>query len=162
MAAPTPAAYQAPTGRRLSTGHRTTITFTADPTISFFYGDVTPPGLEGGDPIMLKSQSSTEWRMKAARRLKEVTDSTAMVGYDPALTMAEVADLINVETTVTFHYPDGAQMAFYGYLKSFIPGTNTDEEEPEATITIVATLRDPSTCLEEGPVWVEGTGTGPC
>jgi hypothetical protein len=162
MAAPTPSAFVQAAGRRLSNGYQTTITFAADTNVSFWYGDVTPPGIDGGEPIMLKTQNSTEWRMKSPQRLKEVTDSTAVVGYDPAVTYAEVADLVNVETTITYHYPDGSQMAFYGYLRSFAPSAMTDGAEPEATITIVATNRDPETCAEEGPVWVEGTGTGPC
>jgi hypothetical protein len=67
--------------------------------------------------------------------------------------------LINNETTITVHFPDGSTLAFYGYLKTFEPQEMTEGEQPEAECEFVVTNWDPANRVEAGPVMVEVAGT---
>lgn len=159
MAAPTPTDRVAPTGRQLKNGFKSLITFENDSNIQLWEKSVKPPGYDGGDPNDVTTMHNEVYRTKApGTELIEMTDATAVVGYDPAVQDA-IVQLVNNPQSITITWPDGAQLAFYGYLKSFEPGDLAERVNPEATITIVVTNVDPETCAEEGPVFVPGTGT---
>lgn len=161
MAAPTPATRSTPSGRPLGDGHQTLVAFTSDQNIEFWEQEVTPPGLDAGDALVITTMHNTRWRTKHAPALVDMTDMTIMVAYDPVLYTAILA-LLGVNTTVTVHFPDHSSLAFYGYLKSFEPDALKENEQPKATITVVPTNADPTTCAEEGPVYTDGPGTTPC
>lgn len=141
MAAPTATARSTPVGAALRNGHGTKITFAADPDISFWEKQVTPPALEGGDAIDVTTMFNVAVKSKAAPELVDVGDTTATVAYTPEV-LAQIIALINVETTITLTHPNGDTWAFYGYLKSFTPQTNTTNGQPEAQIVVVATNTD--------------------
>lgn len=158
MANPVATARGTPTGVLLRDGYQSLITFASNPTVAFFEKTVTPPGMDGGDPISQTTMHNVLVRTKAPRYLHEVTDTQTMVAYDPCV-WDEIYALINTVTTITIHFPDGSTLAFFGYLKSFIPGELSDGAQPEATIVIVATNIDPATCTEKLPVMTCGTGS---
>ncbi len=145
-------ARQTPAGTALDDGFSTKIAFAADPDVSFWEKTVTPPGVEGGDAIEQTTMFNTAWRTFAARALKTLTDSSVTAAYDPKV-YDQIIALINVEGLITVHFPDASTIDFYGFLKDFTPGENSEGEQPEADITIIATNINPSTGAEAAPVY---------
>lgn len=152
MTAPTVTARGTPAGARLTDGFSTTIAFAADSDASFWEVTITPPGMDGGDPIDNTTMLNTNWRTFAARALKTLTESKITAAYDPLL-YSNILDLINVETSITIHFPNSDTLAFYGFLQKFEPGDCKEGEQPTATITIKPTNYDPVAGTEEAPVY---------
>jgi hypothetical protein len=158
MAAPTPTARQDPAGIMLEDGYRTLVTFARDPDIEFWEKGVTPPGLDGGDPIDTTTMHNDYWRSATPRSLVTMTEFECRVAYDPVL-YTRIQNLLNIEDTVTVRFPDGSTLAFYGFLRSFEPDELVEGEHPEATIMVVPTNADPVTGDEEAPVLSSVAGT---
>lgn len=153
MAAPTSTNRSTPgSGSPMPDGYQTLIAFEDDPDVSFWEKTVQPPGVDGGDPIDATTMHNTTWRTMRARSLKEMTESSLTVAYDPRV-LSQINALINVEQAITVHFPDGSSWTFYGYLRTFEPGENQEGEQPEADITIQPTNWDPDNSAEEGPVY---------
>lgn len=161
MAAPTPATTSArmPAGRKLEIGKTALITIkgegTDDDDIALWEQSVTPPGLDGGTKVAIGDMYNTLYRTFVPQKLVEVTDMQCTVAYDPEA-YADIARAINDNTTITVHWPNGTtdtngdRLAFYGYLKSFVPGEMNEQGQPTATITICATMWDPVNFVEAG------------
>lgn len=130
-----------PTGNPMGDGYSTKITIAADTDIDFWEKTVTPPGLDGGDPVDTTTMYNLRYRTLRARNLQTVTEVSATVAYDAAV-YSQIQAVINVETTITITFPAGDTVAFYGYLRSFIPGEIAEGAQPEATITIQPTNWD--------------------
>ena len=161
MAAPTPTAPQAPSGRKLGDGYRTSITLSLAPTIALWVKSVTPPGLEGDEPNDTTTMENDKYRTKSPRALQTMTDMTYTCAWDP-IVYSTIDDYINISQTITITFPDRSTVCFYGIVRSFMPGELVEGTQPEATVTITPTNQDPTTCEEEGPVYTAGTGTAPC
>lgn len=157
MAAPSPVARQTPTGIPLADGFSTLITVNANPDISFWEKDVTPPGLDGGDPIETTTMHQTKWRTFFPRQLQTLTPVTTTVAYDPNV-FAELTAILNINQVFTVTHPDGSTVAFWGMLQTYEPGTNAEGEQPEATITITPTNMDEN-LVEQAPVYNDVPGT---
>lgn len=155
---PTTTARQTPAGIILDDGFSTKIAFEADPDVSLWERTVTPPGVDGGDAIDITTMHNETWRTMSTRSLKTLTDSSFTALYDPAV-YEQVIALINVETSVTLHFPDGSTYSFFGALRTFEPDEITEGEPPSATCTITPTNRDPATGAEAAPVLVSVAGT---
>lgn len=159
MAAPTPTARVAPTGIKLKDGYQALITFALDPNIEFWEKQVTPPGMDGGDPIDQTTMHNVDWRTSAPRALITLTNSSVTVAYDPTVYTA-CLNLINRETTITVTFSDGSTVAFFGFLKSFTPAAMVEGTQPEATIEIVPTNFDNGAAkVESGPAVAGVAGT---
>ncbi|HQD86979.1 MAG TPA: hypothetical protein PK822_08755 [Bacillota bacterium] len=117
---------------------------------------VTPPGLEGGDAIDTTTHSNTAYRTKHKRSLKEITDASMTVVYDPGAWTSIVA-AINDNTLITFTFPDASSLAVYGYLKSFIPNEYVEGEQATAECVIVVTNWNHNTGAEAGPIYTAGS-----
>jgi hypothetical protein len=157
--APSATARATPGGIMLEQGLPTLITLAGDTDISFWEVSVTPPGIDGGDMVSLKTMHSVRWHGKAPRVLLEMTDLSITAGYDPGI-LSQIIALINVKTTVTVEFPEGTTWAAYGVLRVWEPQEITgDEDFPKANITISFTNRDPVTGAEEGPILVNVAGT---
>ena len=159
MTAPSATNRQAPAGRMLDDGYQSLITFAVDPDVAFWEKGVQPPGIDGGEKIDVTTMHNTTYRTSTARSLKEVTDGQVTAAWDPRV-YPQIIALINVETTITVKFSNGDTLAFYGYLQKFEPSELKEGEHPEATLSFVATNRDPSTGAEEAPVLTEVAGTG--
>jgi hypothetical protein len=131
-------------------GYQTLVTLAVDPDIKIWEKSVTPPGFDGGDAIDITTMHNVSLRTKAARALVEITDITFSGAYAGA-SLAQIRAVINVETTITVHMPDGYSIAQFGFLKSFEPGDHTEGEMPEGTFTVVITSVD-ETGAEQNPV----------
>lgn len=161
MAAPSAATRLSPGGTKLGDGFRTLVTLSSDTNIELWEKSVTPPGIQGDDPTDTTTMQNTTWRTKSPRGLATLTDMTFTAQYDPVIYQSIIAILLD-NITITIQFPDHSTLAFYGFVQSFIPGELVEGTPPEATITIVPTNQDPTTCDEEGPVYTAGAGTGAC
>lgn len=157
MTAPTPTARQTPPGRKFGSGYPILITFSLDPDIDIWETKVKPFGLQGDDPNDTTNMHNVQWRTKSPKTLMSGTDVTVNCQV-AAGTIVQMEAMINVPQTITEHYPNGATLCYYGFVKSYEPG-EFSEAVPEGTVTIIPTNQDPVTCNEEGPLYTPGTGT---
>ena len=158
MAAPTPSARIAPTGRKLGDGYQTLVAVASDTNMSFWENSITPPGLMADPPVDTTSMLNTRYHTFSPGTLITMTEFQMTGFYDPAL-YSSIVTIINVPTTITVHFPDGSSVCFYGYVKDFKPNALERGKPPDATITVQPTNQDPTTCNEEDPVYTAGSGT---
>jgi hypothetical protein len=159
MAAPVPTPRGIPTGKKLDDGYKTVICLGASPTMSLWEKTVKPPGLDGGEAVDTTTMHNTVFRTKAPRQLKDATACTFTAAYDPAMLTA-LLTRINVEDTITVHFPNGGSLAFFGFLQSFETADIAEGTQPEATCTITPTNQDPVTGAEQGWVYTAPTVLG--
>ena len=159
MVAPTPTPRGNPhtSDIPLFDGHSSTITLALNADIAFYEKTVTPPGIEGGDPIDTTTMHNTTWRTKAPRALKDLEAITTTAAYDPIL-YTEILAAINRRDVITVTFSDGSTLCFYGFVQNFKPNELQEGEMPDASITIVPTNQDPAG-VEEGPVLSEVAGS---
>ena len=158
MAAPVATVRQTPAGKKLQDGYQCLITFEADPDVALWEKSIQPPGFDGGEKIDQTTMHNTEFKTFSPQTLIEVTDSQTTAAFDPRV-YTQIRLLINVETTITITFPNGDTLAFFGYLQKFEVNEMSQGEQPEATVTIVATNKD-SLGIEQAPVLTEFAGTG--
>lgn len=158
MAAPTATTRQTPSGITLKDGFRTLYTFAADPDISLWEMEATPPGMDNTEPIDTTTFWNSAVRTKAPRALYEVTDGAIVCAYDPAV-WSQIQAIIGAETTVTCTLRDGSTIACYGYLKSSKKNNNQDGKMPTANVEIVFTCWDYVNKVEAVPVVTSVAGT---
>lgn len=158
MAAPSTTARVTPAGIVLPDGHSTQVAFSLDPNVAFWEKNVTPPGLDGGEPIDTTTMFNATYRTFAPRALMTLTPMTMTGLYDPDV-YDEIIAIINNEGSITVHFSDGSTLDFFGYLQKFDPAELVEGTAPEATITIVPTNYDPVNHVEAGPVMTEVAGT---
>lgn len=158
MADPATTARVTPLGIPLKDGHSTKIAFEDDPDISFWEKTVSPPGIDGGDPIDFSSMHNLVYTTFTSRALVTLTECTTTVFYDPDM-YDEALNLVNVEGSITIHFPDLSTLDFWGYMRSFIPDALEEGSPAEATIVIQPTNWDPVNNVEASPVMTEVAGT---
>ena len=102
--------------------------------------EITPPGIEGGDPIENTTLSNTAVTTKVPPALKKITDGKLTVTYNPG-EQADIDSAIGDNAAITITFPDAgdATLVFYGYLKEFTPGELKKGELPTAECSFVAT-----------------------
>lgn len=145
-----------PGGTMLKDGYSTKIGFEDDLDIEFWEKTVTPGGYDGGDPIDITTMWNSAVRTKASRTLYDSTDGSAVVAYDP-IAIESIKSIINVESIITYSFPDGSTDSRYGYLRSFEPNELAEGSHPEATVSIVHTNRNADTDAEEAGTIVDGS-----
>lgn len=158
MAAPTPTARTTPGGIKLKDGYRASVTFATDTDFSIWEKSVTPPGLDGGEPVDQTTMWNDALRTTAPRALITMMPHSFSGAYDPAAYTQALA-LINVETTITVTFKDGSTLAFYGFLQRFEPQELSEGTQPLASVTIVPTNFDPVNKVEAAPVLTSVAGT---
>ncbi len=128
---------------RLRDGFSTQVSFSLNPTVSFLEITVTPPGIDGGGPNDTTTMRNTSLRTMQPKYLKTLTPMTVTANYDSdVFDPADVFAMINVNQEITVLFPDGAELTFWGFLNSFIPGTHVEGSQPVATLNIVPTNQD--------------------
>ena len=140
---------------RLDDGFRTLITLANAPTVKIFEKEVTPPGVSAGGPIDTTTMRNTAWRTQAPRQLKSMTQISATVAYATNGYDAIKAQ-VGVNQLITVTWPDGATVAFYGWVDEFTPGAGTEGEQPTASLTIQPSMVNASG-VETAPVFTEAT-----
>jgi len=109
--------------------------------VTFWEVSVTPPGIDGGEPIDQTTMHNDTYMTFSPQSLFTLTAASAEGAYDPAIYTAILA-VINVESEITVNFPDGSTYAFRGFMKSFAPGALAKGAQPRATFTIAITNRD--------------------
>jgi len=159
MAAPSSTTRATPAGIKLDDGYSTKIAFSRDSNVSFWEKTLSPPGLDGGDPIDTTTMHNLDWRTMSARQLATLSEFTCTAAYDPNVYNDIINNLLNQEGSITVHFPDGSKLDFFGYLRSFQPQDVAEGAQPEAQITIVPTNYDPTNNVEASPVLTQVAGT---
>lgn len=160
-AAPVATVRGTPGGLKLKDGFSTKITFARLPTIEFWEKTVQGPGYDGLEKIDQSTMHNLKFRTYAPRSLITVTDTTIKCAYDPILFSTAAGDVqnsINQADTITETFPDGSTLAYFGFMKSFIPDAHEEGKQPEGTLVISCTNVD-STGVEQAPVLVNVSGT---
>lgn len=158
MAAPTATSRTTPTANMLENGYQSLITFAADTDVEFWEKSVTPPAIDGGDPIDITTQHNEDVVTMHPNALYTVGDGQSVVAYSRNVYTSIIA-LINVLTTITYRFPDGGTIAVFGFLRSFTPNDMSRGAQPEATIVIVHSNLDPSDNSEAEMVISAAVGT---
>ena len=156
MAAPSPTTRVTPTGRPLKNGYQSLLTMSADPDILIWEKGVTPPGMDGGDPIDASTMHDVTWRIMFPAALITLTEASVRGAWKPQLFTLLLA-VLNVEQTITCWFSNGGNIAFYGFLRTFEPDEMVEGEQPEATFTIQPTNWDPTNNVAAGPAVVNGS-----
>lgn len=126
----------------LKNGYQALVTFANAPDVELWEKVVTPPGYSFGEKIDITTQHNEQVRTAAPRALAEVKDSKFTCAYDPEFYNVFL-DIAGVNTTITKTFPDGSQLAFFGYLADFEPEGMEEGKQPEASVTTHATNTDP-------------------
>jgi hypothetical protein len=158
MAAPSPTPRVTPTANMLENGYQSLITLAADTDIELWEKSVTPPAIDGGDPIDITTQHNEDVVTMHPNALYTVADGQSVVAYSRNAYTSIIA-IINVLTTITYRFPDGGTIAVFGFLRSFTPNEMVRGSQPEATIVIVHSNLDPSDKSEQAMVISAAVGT---
>ncbi len=158
MAAPTTTTRSTPVGAKLQDGYQTLIAFAADNDVSFWEKTVTPPGLDGGDPVETTTMHNTTYRTFAPRNLITATDVQTVCAYDPVV-YDQIIALINIAGAITVNFPNSDTVDFFGFLRSFTPSEIAEGSQPEATVLIHVTNYDPTNNVEAAPNYKTSSGT---
>jgi hypothetical protein len=136
---------------RIDDGFSTLIAFSNYPSVSFWEKEVTPPGMEGGGANEISTMRNTTWRTKAPKSLVSLTDCSFTAAYDPVV-YDDVVAMINENQLITITFPDGATLAFWGWLDNFTPNANVEGEQPTASCVIIPSNQSDS-YAEKAPVY---------
>ncbi len=158
MADPTTTARETPSGIPIKEGFSSKIAFALDPDISLWEKSVTPPSLDGGEPVPSTTMHNALYRTQRARTLVTIGNISGKCEYDPAV-WDQIMSIINVEGSITVEWRDGSTLDLFGYLQKFEFSELTEGGEAEATYTIVVTNWDPVNNLEVGPNLTSVAGT---
>jgi hypothetical protein len=158
MASPSVTPRTTPVGFKMPDGFKTTYAFADNPAIQFWEMVVKPPTMDGGDAIPTSTMHNIAWRTMSPRHLKTLGESTVQAMYDPDF-ITGLEQLINFETSVTVHYPDGSAEAFWGFMQKAEFQELKEGEPPMVNLTIIPTNWDPVNFVEAGPVFVPSGGT---
>ena len=132
-------------------GFSTIISFPSHPSVAFAEKTLTPPGVSGGGQNDVTTMRNTAWRTMAPKKLKTLTEASTEVAWDPAV-YDDVVAMINDNQLITVTFPDGATLAFYGWLDEFSPNSNEEGAQPTANCTIQVSNRNTSG-VETAPVY---------
>lgn len=162
MADPTTVTLADPSGIQLEDGYQALIGFGLDTDIALWIVEVSPPGLEGGEPIDQTNMHNVDWRTKIARSLIDTEEMSLVVHYDP-VAYNQCKAILNkwrtANSVVTIQFPDGSTLDFWGYMRSFKPQNLQEGQKPTANVVLVPTNWDPVNNVEAGPVMTEVAGT---
>ena len=144
-------------------GFSTTINF-GQTEATFCARTITPPAMIMGGANDVSCMSNTKYRTKAAKRLIDLGDVTAVGFYNGSLYTSFV-DTLGTNQQITITVPpignattSSGTLSFFGFLDSFTPSAHEEGSAPEATVVIVVTNRDLNGD-ESDPVFTAGGGS---
>ena len=127
----------------LKDGYQTTLGFTAYPSITIYPKTLTPPGVDSGGVIDISTMANSAYRTFFPKSLKTLSEFTITAGYDPAVytdILAMVGSGTSANDLLTFTFPDGSYISFWGTVSNFAPQELSEGEHPVAELTITPTL----------------------
>lgn len=126
---------------RLDDGFATFITFANIPTVKLYEKEVNPPGMDANGPIDTTTMRNTAWRTMAPKALKTMPQISATVAY-ATIAIEDLYAQVGVNQPIIVTFPDNSTVSFWGWIEKFTPGTNTEGEQPTATLTVQPSLRN--------------------
>lgn len=141
----------------LTDGHPAYITIGRYPSIKFQEITLNPPGIDGGAVIEVHTQFNKKWMTKAPRILKTMQEIKGTAAYDPWC-WPQIQDAVNVNDQITFWWPDGSNVAFWGTFTKADAKAVEEGKRPEIDFTITPTMRD-NAGAEQDPVYTLVSGT---
>lgn len=142
MAAPTHTNRQTPGAAFLQNGGQLSVLAVAlDPDLAIWEKTLKPLGIDNGDKIDVTTQWNDTVRTYAPRALNEITSGGAMFAYNPAA-FTQLLAVAGVNGSLTQHYPNGASVDFYGYIKSADFENLEEGTQPSGTLEVVVTNLD--------------------
>lgn len=142
----------------LEDGYSSKIAFAIDPDVALFEKTVTPPAIDGGDPIDTTTMFNVTWRTFLPRALKTLDEVTLTCAYDPVC-YTQLLSLININGSITVEFADGTTLDFWGFMRRFEPQQLVEGTHPEANVTIRPSNWDSALNVEAGPALTETAGT---
>lgn len=127
----------------LEDGYQTLISFALNANLKLKEISVKPPGIDTGGSVDQTTMRNEEVRTKSAKKLKDYTDGSVSVAYDPAI-YDEMDAMAGKNQLITIEFPDGSSLAFWGYVDKFEPAELSEGERPTAELTIVTTNKNDS------------------
>lgn len=130
-------------------GFKTTLTLFTD-SLSFEI-EVTPPAIDGGEPIPQDHMRSGFLSVFFPRKRQKLGPLTLLVAWDsfnyyqvtqniaPGSINSPVAT-VNKNQFMSIVFSDGSVLGFWGAVTKFEPGAMKDGERPTATIIVMPTL----------------------
>lgn len=103
--------------------------------ISVYEKNVTPGGVEGGDPIDITTNDNTSQRSFAPPRLTSPTPTNLEVTYDET-DLAALEAAVDQSDTIRIEWPDDTTRAKVGWLRSVTPNQATEGEQPTAALVV--------------------------
>jgi hypothetical protein len=158
MGAPATTAITTPAGIKLCDGFASLVMFAADTDISLWVKSVTPPSVDGGDSIDITDMHNTTFRTMCARSLLTLGELSFTAAFDPDA-YDETITIINLNDSITVHFPDLSTLDFWGFLRMFEPQEMSEGDQPVANCTVTATNFDTTNNVEAAPVMTEVAGT---
>jgi len=102
--------------------------------ITLYEKNVTPPGVEGGDPINITTNDNGDFMSFAPRSRKQRTAAQAEVTYDDTdLDALEAA--VDQSDDILVVWPDDTTKLDSGWVRSVIANQTQEGEQPTANIT---------------------------
>lgn len=146
-----------PAGTRLDDGHSTTITFELNTTASLWEVAVTPPGVDGGEPVDITTMRNLIWRTMNPRKLKTLTPANFSAAYE-SVKLVLIGDMVNKNQLITVTFPNGSTLVFWGYLQRFEPQEIVEGQQPRANCVIQPTNHN-NAGVEVGPTVTNTTSS---
>jgi len=102
--------------------------------ITVYEKNVTPPGVEGGDPINITTNDNGDFQSFAPRSRKQKTPAQSEVTYnDTDLDALEAA--VDQSDDILRVWPDDSTKLESGWLRSSIPNQTQEGEQPTTNLT---------------------------
>jgi hypothetical protein len=130
----------------------TTITFTLDAgdSFEFHYIEVTPPSIDGGEPIDTSLLATTQYRTKMAQELKDIGPIAFTAEYQPELVMSAP---YGESGNITINFPGQGSMTFRGYLRNFQPDALKVGERAQGSGEFIVTNTADDGFTPQYPTW---------
>jgi len=134
-----------------------TLTFTLDSlaTFEFYYIDLTPPSVDGGDPISTTLLATTDFHTKMAPELKDIGNIQFTAEYQPDVILTAP---YGQPGNIAIYFPGQGTMTFRGYLKNFNPDSLKPGERSQGSGEFVVTNTANDGFTPQLPTWTAGTG----
>jgi len=145
MPAPAAAVVQreVPDGTHLFDGFTTFVGLELATDIKLWEKRVTPPAIDGREPIDQTTFWNINWTLVTPRALMSLNEFTMTCAYEPEVYQMMVL-IINIVQGVGVTFPDGTGLRFWAFVRKFEPQEHTEGSQPEAVVTITPSLMDPA------------------
>ena len=146
----------------LTQGHGTKIYFTTTPILWFEEKSITPPAIDGGEPINTTVDVAGTQRVSLSApraKVKMGTNINLTVAYDPRVYnfYSELNRAIGLNQYIRCQFPDNSQLRFLGWIQSFSASAMQEGEQPEASVSITISNFNLDTNSPEAPVFSSST-----